>query len=145
LERDRVAVLIRQAAFEGVVDFTKARPSDPVWWAWLGTRLDQLENRNLLRLYEIQHRQNIAAMPVTTPEGVKEHWDRANDLLIKSFNRLFPWLKKDEESDKESFERSVGDLNRLWAEAFGDPNDPEVQDRIWETACSMAPNLRRPE
>jgi len=124
------------------VDFSEARPSDPAWWRWLHSRLDLLERRNLVRLYELQHAQNVAVLPVVTAEGVKEHWERANGLLVKAFNRLFPWMRE-EESDEPSFEESASELNRLWSEAFGDPNDPETQKRIWATAAALDPALAK--
>lgn len=143
MARDRTAVLIKQAACAGVVDFTRARPFDPAWWRWLHSRLDQLEARNLVRLYALQHAQNVAALPVTTGDGVKDHWERANGLLVKVFNRLFPWLQKDEEADAAAFERSVDQLQKMWAAEFGDPADPATQERIWATACALDPTLRR--
>ncbi len=82
-------------------------------------------------------------MPVTTPEGVKSHWERANGLMLKVFDKLFPWLKTDEGDEQEEFEKSVDSLQRMWAEAWGDPRDPETQKRIWATACALDPTLKR--
>lgn len=125
------------------MNFAEARPFDPAWWRWLHSRLDQLEARNLVQLYALQHAQNVAVMPVSTNEGIKEHWERANNLLLKTFNKLFPWLRDDAADDAENFEKSANDLRRLWTEAYGDPDDPEVQKRIWATACALDPSLRK--
>lgn len=85
----------------------------------------------------------MAALPVTTADGVKEHWDRANSLLVKVCNKLFPWLKQDEDEDEaEKFKRSVDELQRMWVEEWGDPRDPETQKKIWDTACALDPSLR---
>lgn len=141
MERDRTAVLIRQAGFEGVIDFSKARPADPGWWRWLHGRLDLVHQQNLVRVYALQHAQNVAVIPGASAEGVQQHWDRANDLLVKTFNALFPWLKKDDAGDE--FGEAVDALNQMWVEAWGDPNDPAVQDKIWATARALDPTLTK--
>lgn len=123
-----------------MVDFSKARPFDPVWWQWLHSRLDLLESRSVVKLYEIQHAQNIAAMQVSSGEGIKGHWDRANGLLLKMFDRMFPWLQGEGSDEKTN---SASELSQLWAEAFGDPASPEMQKRIMATAESLGLNPRK--
>lgn len=125
------------------MDFSAARPSDPVWWRWLHSRLDQVEARNLARLYQIQHAQNLAVLGIVNEKGVKEHWGRANDLLVKVFNKLFPWLRTDERDEAEEIRKSADALSKLWAETFGDPNDPAVQEKIWAQACALDPTMKR--
>ncbi len=139
MESDRRAFLIRQAAFEGLIDFSQARPFDRLWWQWLDRRLDLLESRNLGELHRIQHAQNLAALSVVEGDGVKEHWGRADELVIKIFNRLFPWRKQDEETN---LKKEIDELSDLWAKTWGDPNDPATQQRIWATACALNPKLK---
>ena len=74
---------------------------------------------------------------VTTPDGVKQHWERIGSLTLKVFDRLFPWLR---EGDREP-EQEAEQLKRLWAEAFGDPTDPATQERIMATARALDPTM----
>lgn len=142
MERDRAAVLVQQAAFAGVVDFAKARPLDPAWRRWLARRLDRLEEQNLARVYALQHAQNLAAVAVTTGDALQDHWKRAGDLLVKTFDGLFPWLRREDGDRAEAGRAAAADLSAQWAAAYGDPADPAVQERIWATARALEAGTR---
>ena len=115
------------------MDFSTARPADPQWRRWLSGRLDLVEARKLEQVYDTKLRQNLAAMARVDPKGVKTHWDRANEFFEKSFRLKFPWL-----GGGEKAEGGEEDYARMWADAFGDPDDPETQRKIDEAVRSLA-------
>lgn len=129
MERDRGAALIKQAAFEGVVDFSKARPSDRDWWMRLRWLLDELEKENLRRVQELQLKLNFAVLDYNTdPEKQFDyHWNRSNEFITKIYNGLFPWeAKKFVPAARNAVNNEYKSLVNEWKRRFGDPNDPKV-------------------
>lgn len=135
MERDRGAALIKQAAYKGVIDFSKAKPSDRLWWLKLRWTLDELEKENVRYIQEMQFAQNIAVLNYLSDEKqFKHHWERALNLTTSIYNGLFPWNQQAEQ--QADLEKEYDGLVKQWKDTFGDPNDPEVAAKIKST-CDL--------
>lgn len=53
------------------------------------------------------------------------HWKAANNLLLQIYNQYFPWAKTDTQPT-----RAYEELRERWIQMWGDPAEPETQERI---------------
>lgn len=77
----------------------------------------------------MQHRMHCATL--TTAEKPDEVWEAASLLVTKTIQELLPWVKV---SAKEDTRRQ---LAQGWKATYGDPSDPEVAERIRQTALAL--------
>ena len=105
--------------------------------------MDQAEDRNYQSAYRIQHLQHLLAMPVSSDEGIKNHWKEANDIKARYVDRLFPWLEKTL-TKNSGLDNAVSSMTSQWEEIWGDMQDPKTQRKIWQTVKAMDPNAEIP-
>ena len=123
--------MIQAAAVQGI-DFTAAEPRNRWWWIRTGWLLDQLEFKNVEKLYILQHQQTISVLSQKLEaDAFKQQWEAANNILQHVWAINFPW-SKDAKDDykKREYERMM----EKWKEKFGDPKDPAVQARFAKVA-----------
>ena len=125
-----------QAASRGVVDFSKARPYDPLWRRHLRLLLDGLENQIKLEYVDLLHRHYAAILTISNPseETFANAKERMGELSFEYYNLLYP----DRAQSKEEAEKQQvrGNIDR-WQQRFGNLNSPEVQARIARTAEAL--------
>ncbi len=136
MDGDRAAALIKQAAFTGLVDFSKARLSDRSWWIRLKWLLDELETHNVTKIHGMHFELNTALLDYKNDENqFTHHWDRSIEMINRVYNELFPWDKQ--AVDKKTIQKTYENLANQWKEQFGDPDDPEVAKKIQNTVDAL--------
>ena len=132
MDSDRGAALIKQAAFRGLIDFSKADPSDRWWWLKLKWLLNELEEDNFRSAIKTHFHLNTALLSYQNEEKqFKHHWDRAVTLSDGLHDSLFPYakIKKDPNSQQNEYKRLI----TSWKDTFGDPDDPLIKAEIQKT------------
>lgn len=127
---------MRQAHLERRFDFREADFFDRWWWRRLHWVLEGMEDENANRIESI--RQNLHAGAITYGVGSEIfdcHWNQAQELNRRIYNRLFPWAR-------QARRQVYKDLANLWKKVWGDPADPEVQKKI-EATVEQLRNLAR--
>lgn len=124
-----------QAAVRGALDFREAKIHDPRWWQRMRILLRQVEADSALQHIRAVHQHDLTTLvvPDLTDEIFVAARDGANQMLARIHNLLFPWEDREEESSRESFK----DLRQAWIDRYGDPDDPEVAQRIQATADAL--------
>lgn len=131
MANDRRLSLIRQAQVEGFIDCSRAQPSDRNWWYQLDLTLDWIEARNRNEIRKLKHDINCALLTYMAGERALElHWEQAHELQRNYAKTIIPW----QTFEKARFSRQVfHEMVDLWKQAFGDPADKSVQDKINKT------------
>lgn len=127
---------MRQAHVERRFDFRGADFFDRWWWHRLHWTLEGLEAENANRVETI--RQNLHAGAITYGAGQEVfdcHWNQAQELNRRIYNRLFPWAKKAARNERKQ-------MAELWKKVWGDPADPEVQQKIEDTAAQLLASVK---
>lgn len=128
---------MRQAALEGRFDFRAADFFDRWWWRRLHWVLEGLEDENANRVEAL--RQNLHAGAITYGVGQDVfdcHWNQAQELNRRIYNRLFPWARQAQHNARR-------ELHQMWKQVWGNPDDPEVQAQIQATADALMTASRR--
>lgn len=105
--------------------------------------MEQQENKNYKEVYKVKHRQHLLSMLVSVDEGIKKHWEEANNLQMRYVDRTFPWLDTSPDANK-SLQKSVEDMSKQWAKVWGNPDDPATQKKMWQTIKAMNPRAEIP-
>jgi len=134
LEGDRGAKLIIRAASRGIIDYSQARPLDHLWWYKLKYILDEIEDEDRLKYSNMRFLLNLAVLDYSTEQRqFDHHWERASEILNRTYNQLFTWDKQELESTTQRYEN----LAQRWRDTFGDPKDPKVAADIQRTVDLM--------
>jgi len=120
-----------QVAARGAANlFSDADLLDRRWWSKLWWILGQTEEDNYVLFRKLQHNQHVSVLDYRLPDKVFDtHWDQAGEALNDIWNSLFPWRKRDKNSVNPEYEK----LRNAWIRYYGDPNDPETQNKIEQT------------
>lgn len=122
-----------------MIEFYQAKILDRLWWKKLTILLDQLEAQNVLKLIELQHQQNAAAINYQNgKEAFDHHWNIGKKNIMDVKNLLFPWLRKETAPE----EQAIKSLRDEWVANFGDPSDPETQKRIQATVDDLMGSIK---
>lgn len=95
--------------------------------------LDSIVNDRSYELKRLQFlRDCAAAQYIAQDEGFKvfnHHWERAHKLFAGLLKLSYPWL--DIEAETAEMEKSEYEKDRAtWEGAFGEMNNPEVQEEV---------------
>ncbi len=125
-----------QAAAEGAVDFSRADPRNPHWWMKLRIVLDQVEARNLIEVTKLNHATTAALLSRgdLTEDSINKLRDNAERLVTRVKKERFPWVQFD---DQAVTQQVVERMSRMWAETWGDPDDPATRAKIDATVAMM--------
>lgn len=94
--------------------------------------MDDMERRSLSIIDDLRARMLTSAAEMTDKRRAA-----LQDILQSEMKRLLPWVK---DIDKDPV-REIAQLREAWVAAWGDPSDPEVEEKIWATALSLNPAL----
>ena len=121
-----------RAAARGLIDFERADPFDPVWWQNLWLVLEELEAEGELELLKLRRQEALVYIQKLQPGTTDGHkvFDYADGCLKGIERLLFPWREQD---NRQSAERTAEVLRSAWVAGYGDPQDPEVAEKIRRT------------
>ena len=123
-----------KAASSGLIDFATFNPHSVASWTRLKLLLEELDKQNTVRLWEMQHHQQLSMMSHTdmTTESLDKSWESATGIVNDVADILFPWNAGADDSAerKTAYDR----LRDSWVTAWGDPSDPTVSATIKATA-----------
>jgi hypothetical protein len=101
--------------------------------------LDWLENDNAAAVFDRQRQQHLAVVAYgIDSKAFETHWNAANELMLKVYNHYFPWDKTE-----SHIKKTAETLRQRWVEAYGDPADPVVQEKIRNTAKAITETVAR--
>jgi hypothetical protein len=125
-----------EASAEGIIDFTAIRPRDPHWWIHFRAMLGYLERRKSLQwaTWSREFHQAKYAVDRITDDSFSTAQKETGKLIADTFDLLFPWLQENREGVLVDEARELRDA---WVERFGDPDDPEIQERIQKTVETL--------
>lgn len=111
---------------------------DPDFWRRFNWQLAELEDEAQLAYAKLQLLRITSSfvLPFASLEGLEQTMENARKCVETGYQLLFPW----EASQNEEVAATLQDL---WAEDYGDPNDPAVQRRVDEDAARMEEWIRR--
>jgi hypothetical protein len=132
LEGDRVATLLVEAAATQAVDFREARTHDPSWWSYLRFVINAIEREKYRDWFRVAIHSHTAKLGIEklTDDSFKKLSEESAKLTRDFFEILFPW----KQSRDGILQEEAKTMREAWVAAFGDPDTPEVQDRIQRTA-----------
>ena len=113
-----------RAAVDGVVDYSKADVTSPVWHRRLNILLRELvekDKRELLKL-SMSHSLSYLAVGNLTEDSWKYHSERAFEAFDDYYRSVYSLPKLEGDRKKRMNEQ----LQEAWAAEFGDPNDPKT-------------------
>lgn len=84
----------------------------------------------MAEVYKMQHAMHCASLAIADKK-MQEVWDHCSALVHRVIKELLPWVPV---LSKEDMRRQIVDN---WKATYGDPNDPQVQERIQETAMAL--------
>lgn len=122
-----------QAASRRGFDFRDADPRDPAWRHRLNLALYGVECAGLVAVHRLRagRAAGLLGNSELTPASFKQLQEEATGQIERVQALLFPWLGHDPEGRRR---QAMGELEKSWAAAWGDPNDPETRARIEATA-----------
>lgn len=111
---------------------------DPDFWRRFNWQLAELEDEAQLAYAKLQLLRITSSfvLPFASLEGLEQTMENARKCVETGYQLLFPW----EASQNEEVAATLQDL---WAEDYGDPNDPAVQRQVDEDAARMEEWIRR--
>jgi hypothetical protein len=129
-----------QCAADGTLDFTKADPQDRRWYTRVSLMISEKSRAQRLFMYDLLHRRNgnLLSRDNLTEESVEKLNQESYRLLQQILQLLFPWNTF--ESPDQAQESANKRLYDAWVAAWGDPEDPEVQRKIEQTAQWLVDN-----
>jgi hypothetical protein len=131
LERDRAAVLTLRAAVQGVVDYRKADPHNPIWWKhwrYLVKAMDEKAHETLLH-HALEFQLALVSNSRISSDDFTKVQREAKELFGDIEGSLRPWLGRTKQ-DRQT--RDVEDFRAMWKEAAGfDLDDVEARE-AWE-------------
>ena len=133
---DRGAVLTIRAAARGVIDFSKARPSDSQWWRRTTILLDAIGKDDDEKIFRDVYNFHLALVSNSglTEESFKQEQEKAREVFYDLTGVLRPW---DGLNSEERKAREFSDLRQEYVRRFGDPNDPVVAAKLQEDIRQM--------
>jgi hypothetical protein len=130
LERDRGAVLLVEAAAEGLINFREARLLDKTWWRRVRIMTDVLSRRTRAKVADASLRYHLA---LVANSGLKPgSFEKAQDTAKERFYDLLGcWRPWEGASYAERQAKEFADYRQAYVDAFGcDPYDPAF--KTWE-------------
>ena len=124
-----------RAAVDGVVDFSNADLMDPRWHKRLSLVIDEMDRKDELKFYEALHRRYLTFLlmgsdSVAIIEGnakkEKQAIDRISDIIFMT-----------EGNERDTQKATAIWARKAWAQAWGDPSDPEVRSNIDAIAAGL--------
>ena len=124
--------MLRQAFVEGNLRPEEANTFDPRWWRKVKWTTDWLAGRNMNELRKLRHDMNCALLNYFAGERALDlHWEQAVGIQNLVQKETMPWREAMEVSMSRS---KIHEMSEMWRTIYGDPNDPEVAERIQKTA-----------
>lgn len=124
-----------QAAASGVIDFSHVDFDSSYDKIKVRLLLREVQKQNEVQLYNILHAQLAAQLSNSglTQDSLEKVWKSTGSIYDHVKQLKFPWLKDEKETTKEEAAKYAG-IKEVWANAFGDPDDPMIQAQIDATA-----------
>lgn len=125
-----------EASARGLIDFSKARLTDPSWIRQVRCVMQSLGILRRRELFRDLHRNACATLAIAklTPDALKPIDETRQDYLGKLFEAYTPW----EKHDREKQDRQEAKFFReSWQRNFGNLDDPDVVQRIDAFARAM--------
>jgi hypothetical protein len=136
LARDRGAALIVQAATAGTIDFSRSDPRNAMWLLKVRMICDQIEANNYGKFYGELRARTLASL--ARSDLTQESYDKLNEHASTQLEALkmiwLPWTQAETVEQKQTAYQNLYDQ---WVDVFGDPNEPETQERIKQTVEMM--------
>jgi hypothetical protein len=138
LEGDRIACLMLRVAARGLVDFSKIRWFDDIWYRQLSLMMRVVEAEDLfaLRGYELQRIQQALDRGTADPAAREKLLDVRDELIDRQFAHFRPWEYQAGHVEAQQRTEAV-QLTSAWERQWGNMNDPEVQARIQQVADAL--------
>jgi hypothetical protein len=134
LEDGRGLILLREAHVRKLIDFREAKFLDRNWWLSAGWVLEWLEKELYGEVYGLKYALHLALLEYALEQRTFDlHWEQAQDFQARIIRHKLPWLKIEHGPSQQE----VKSMAAKWAEIFGDPNDPEVAQKIEATAAAL--------
>lgn len=132
MERDRGLSLLRQAFVEGNLRPEEADTFDPRWWRKVKWTIDWLAGRNMNEVRKLRHALNCGLIDYFAGEKALDlHWEQAVEIQNLVQKDLMPWRAA---MDAKVSRKKIHEMIETWKSIYGDPDDPEVSERIQKTA-----------
>lgn len=128
-----------RAAVDGIVNFREMDRFDPRWRLRLDILLSEIAERDRREFMRELHAKFLAYISAgwLSGDGRRQMIQLELDLMQQYADVIF-----DQNTDQKATVRDLATAGRdAWAESFGDPNDPTVQQAIDQVVAS----LQRPE
>ena len=141
LERDREVALVVKAAASGAIDFREADFLDPRWWNRFHILIKEFERSQYRELHRLLHMQScvFATTPDLSDDGYKSCMEGAVEAFDNIVDLLLPWR---EDMEARRNQDDIRSARELWVNQWGDPDDPEVAEKIKRTAEALAANTQ---
>lgn len=124
--------MLRQAFVEGNLNAADSKPDDPNWWRKVKFTIEWLNIKNLNELRKLRHDMNCSLLDyLTDDKALDMHWEQAINIQNIIQKDTMPWRQ---EIEIGLSRKSVRTMVEQWKAIYGDPNDPEVADKIQKTA-----------
>lgn len=105
---------------------------DPRWWRKVRWTIDWIAGRNMNELRKMRHDLNCALLDYFAGERALDlHWEQAVEIQNLVQKHTMPWR---EATEAKLSRKKVHEMVETWKTIFGDPDDPEVAERIRYTA-----------
>ncbi len=138
MEGGRYQGLIRQLAFDGVVDFSQARVFDRQWWRYLRRRVTDLARRQDQEVRKAESAYYAVRALTASADKAFDWLERMREATLDVVDYYRPDLTKDRrKAPKTDAEKNL-DLREKWVREFGNPDDPEVQEAIERTVRMLS-------
>jgi hypothetical protein len=128
LDRDRWGRLAVKAYSDGVIDFASSHRSDDRWKLREALVLSEVERKELVELERMLHDEDVHAAQYIAGNSVFQYyWEQAQQRFNTTKRLRTPYLKQAQQQDDPDR------VAKLWSDAFGDPNDPDVRADVEKT------------
>ena len=124
--------MLRQAFVEGHLRPIEASFFDPNWWRKVRWTIDWLDVKNTNEVRKLKHDMNCALLDYFTGDrAVDLHWEQAINIQNLVQKDLMPWRKI---TEIQLSRKRIHEMVAQWKAIFGDPDDPDVAEKIRQTA-----------
>ena len=115
-----------QAAARGLIEFSTNVPHTKHWWKkryWILAELER-QHYGMTLQASMQCALSIAANPRIESAKFTEAYETAFQYIGRLRKLSMPWIKEQTQEDRAT--EAAG----LWADVYGDPNDPATKEMI---------------
>jgi hypothetical protein len=126
-----------RAAATGAFNFAGHDPLDHYWWRRLRWTLNELVRKSNLEYHsrEFAFQTGLLSCQRIASSDWEANQTKCGDTLAAMHHDLFPWVAGASKPGTTGTE--ANQLERLWVEHFGDPNDPAVQAQLAQGIAAM--------